>query len=254
MRYDILAARYARDRDSLAKGDFSYDKAYFDVLLLEQQSRIDGHAGFFRKYLSLIQEPLLDFGCGTGDFLLASQQAGIRHAVGVDIASDALEICRRYGLQQLVAYDGSGRLQTLESGTIGTIYSSQVIEHIPREQADRLLGEFYRILKPGGRMFLFFPAEKSETYNPDPTHVNFYRIDDFLQHIRSLGFTVEKFWSRIFFPPFDKYIMQIDGFLGARFPLLNGAISAARKHTYALLKRWFTATPGTQVNVIAVKK
>lgn len=231
-----------------------FDKRYFDNLLLEQDARILQSKGLFKKYKEFIFNPFLDFGCGTGAYLLVGKSEGLIHFIGVDISDSALKVCKDQGLENTIKYDGSGKIKAIKDNTIGTIHSSQVIEHIPRVESDKLLLEFFRILRPGGTLILFFPAEASEHYNPDPSHINFYQIDEFLNQIQEIGFQVNLFWSQLFIPPYDKYIMEITTFFSKYMPLINKLTYGTRKISYSLIKKYiYSKVKGTQINLIATK-
>jgi len=45
----------------------------------------------------------------------------------------------------------------LKSNSVGIIYSSHVLEHIPSERAQKALAEWYRVLKPGGKLYISVP-------------------------------------------------------------------------------------------------
>lgn len=45
----------------------------------------------------------------------------------------------------------------LSSNSVGIIYNSHVFEHFPREKAKAVLYEWYRVLKPGGKIFICVP-------------------------------------------------------------------------------------------------
>lgn len=45
----------------------------------------------------------------------------------------------------------------LKSNSARVIYSSHVFEHIPREQAQKTLAEWFRVLKPGGKLYISVP-------------------------------------------------------------------------------------------------
>ncbi len=46
---------------------------------------------------------------------------------------------------------------TLDSGSVDEIYSSHMIEHLTKEEFDQALSEWFRVLKPGGRITLRCP-------------------------------------------------------------------------------------------------
>ena len=247
--YKEVTSHYQRGKVNIEAIERTYDREYYRELVTRET---DIYTPFLSKYRNYIQEPILDFGCGAGGFMLAAKHMGLR-IIGADISRDSLDICRERGLDALILCDNSGELKELASDSIGTVYSSQVIEHIPRAQADKLLKEFHRVLRPNGTMMLFFPAECSRVYNPDPTHVNFYKTDEFLEQVRAMGFSVERFWSLLFIPPYDRYIMQISWFMSRWLPTFNRYIYGARKASYQILKRFIKRTPGTQINIIARK-
>jgi SAM-dependent methyltransferase len=112
-----------------------------------------------RPYLALLagHEPVLDVGCGRGEFLALLASEGIP-ARGVDSDAGMVARCRSLGLD-VEHGDGVEHLAGLADGSLGTIFSAQVIEHLPHEQLRRLLELSLRKLAPGG---LFI----AETVNP----------------------------------------------------------------------------------------
>ena len=80
---------------------------------------------------------VLDIGCGRGEFLEAAREAGIR-ARGIDLNGEMVALCRSRGLDAETAdlFEYLGR-QPDES--LGGIYCSQVIEHLPAERLPDLV-------------------------------------------------------------------------------------------------------------------
>ena len=128
-----------------------------------------------RVYLDLVadNQPVLDAGCGRGEFLDLLAERGIEFQ-GVDLDPDMVERCHEKGYDSVVLGDAIEVLEQAEPGSLGTIFSAQVVEHLPYEQLRRLLELGVSRLKPGG---LFI----AETVNPhsaqalkafwvDPTH------------------------------------------------------------------------------------
>jgi SAM-dependent methyltransferase len=127
-----------------------------------------------RPYLQLVagREPVLDVGCGRGEFLtlLASERIACS---GIDIDAGMIERCRAQGHDVLRA-DAVEHLEGLEDGGLGTVFCAQLIEHLAGSQLVRFLELTRRKLRPGGQLI-------AETVNPhsipawktfwvDPTH------------------------------------------------------------------------------------
>jgi len=112
-----------------------------------------------RPYLALIgdHEPVLDIGCGRGEFLAMLAAEGIS-ARGVDSDEGMVERCRTLGVEATLG-DANEYLESTEDGTFGTIFSAQLIEHLPYSELQRMLELARRKLRPGG---LFI----AETVNP----------------------------------------------------------------------------------------
>lgn len=65
------------------------------------------------------------------------------------------------------------------SESIDIICSNQVLEHISRGNFIYLMNEFWRVLKPGGRMEHCVPDYRSEYAWGDPTHKNIFTPKSF---------------------------------------------------------------------------
>ena len=91
-----------------------------------------------RVYLDELigQAPVLDFGCGRGEMLELLKDAGIE-AVGVDQDEDQIARCRARGLDA-VCSDGLDHLSGVADGSLGALFSSQVIEHLELDEIERL--------------------------------------------------------------------------------------------------------------------
>jgi SAM-dependent methyltransferase len=97
---------------------------------------------------------LLDAGCGTGLMLQQLKRFGM--AEGVDISEAALDFCRQRGLTAV--HEGDLRKLPFPDQSLDVITALDVIEHMEDDGAT--LREFGRVLKPGGRCFIFVPAHK----------------------------------------------------------------------------------------------
>jgi SAM-dependent methyltransferase len=102
-------------------------------------------------------DPVLDLGCGRGEFLSLLRDAGVE-AVGVDIDADMVAYARGEGLE--VEHTGAVEyLEGLADVSLGGIFAAQLLEHLPAATVVRLLELAAAKLRPGG---LFV----AETINP----------------------------------------------------------------------------------------
>jgi SAM-dependent methyltransferase len=112
-----------------------------------------------RDYLPLFAGlgPVVDLGCGRGEFLELLREAGIEGR-GVEGNAAAAAACRAAGLA--VAHgDLLGFLRALPAASVGGVFAAQVAEHLPPAVLSAMLAESHRALRPGGRLLL-------ETVNP----------------------------------------------------------------------------------------
>src|SRR5262249_9228433 len=83
------------------------------------------------------RDPVLDIGCGRGEFLEMMRDAGIA-ARGVDLSEEAVARCRQKGLAveqaDLFAY-----LRDLPDRSLASVFCAQVIEHLPPETLPGLI-------------------------------------------------------------------------------------------------------------------
>jgi O-antigen chain-terminating methyltransferase len=92
--------------------------------------------------------PVLDVGCGRGEFLELCREAGLP-ARGVDLDAGMVARCREAGLEVEQA-DLLRHLDGLPDGSLGGIFCAQVIEHLPVEALIALVRLAHAKLAPGG--------------------------------------------------------------------------------------------------------
>jgi O-antigen chain-terminating methyltransferase len=102
------------------------------------------------SYVPLFQglAPVVDLGCGRGEFLELLGESGIE-ARGVEGNAHVARECRERGLD---VSDGDlvGFLQQQTDGALGGVFAAQVIEHLPPAALQQALRESHRALRPGG--------------------------------------------------------------------------------------------------------
>ena len=117
--------------------------------------------------------PVVDLGCGRGEFLALLKERGIT-ARGVEGNANAVRECRDQGLD-VVQGDLLDFLRAEGAGSLGGVFAAQVAEHLPPQALTGLLAEAHRVLRRGGLLVLETVNPRSvvgflEVYNRDLTH------------------------------------------------------------------------------------
>jgi len=113
--------------------------------------------------------PILDVGCSLGYTLRAARDLGLE-CVGTDIAPYAIEACRKQGLKAEI---GDLESMPFEEGTFRVVIMKHVLEHTPNPRG--ALKEAYRILQPGGALFIAVPHAEYRKAQRNPMKSRFYR-------------------------------------------------------------------------------
>lgn len=147
-----------------------------------------------RRYVPLFAnapEPILDLGCGRGEFLELMRESG-KNAYGVDFNSYEVDKLNAAGLRGTQG-DIQLHLKQLENASIGGVFCAQVVEHLEPDSVYNMLAELHRVMKPTAPLVI-------ETVNPlsvfayhhlffkDPTHVFPVHPDTLVFMLRYTGF------------------------------------------------------------------
>lgn len=185
---EALRLEVASQRTSLARlpaaniQDHSLDPMY---VAFEEAFR--GSTQLIRErampYIAIIQDagagtpeaPVLDLGCGRGDWLDLLREHGLV-ARGVDSNRVFLGMCAARGLD-VIEGDVIEVLKTLPDSSFGAITGMHIAEHLPFDVLIRMLDECRRVLVPGGVLALETPNPEnpwvgSHFFYMDPTHRN----------------------------------------------------------------------------------
>jgi SAM-dependent methyltransferase len=128
---------------------------------------------FYLPFLWNVPGPVLDAGCGRGEFLRLLKEQGIA-ARGVDSNSLAVEACRAAGLDVREG-DAIDALAAVPPSSLGAVVAFQVVEHWPAAATFRFLAEARRAIAPGGVLVVETVNTDSlsamNAFYLDPTHV-----------------------------------------------------------------------------------
>lgn len=142
--------------NSLACGELSGDKSTVEYFLAVERDRFAQQAWTkeYFDYAGFGGKKVLEIGIGQGSDLMQFARAGAE-CHGVDITDNHLELtARNFRLQGKKAdlRKADATRLPFSDNTFDCIYSFGVIHHIP--EAERVLAEVHRVLKPGGKVML----------------------------------------------------------------------------------------------------
>jgi SAM-dependent methyltransferase len=100
-------------------------------------------------------EPVLDIGCGRGEFLELAREAGIK-ANGVDLDLDMVLYCQEKELD-VVREDAFAYLESIPDASLGGIFAAQVVEHLDPTRIIELVNLCHRKLQMDGVLILETP-------------------------------------------------------------------------------------------------
>ncbi|MBN1297806.1 class I SAM-dependent methyltransferase, partial [bacterium] len=125
------------------------------------------------RFFQNVPGPVIDIGCGRGEFLTLLREAGVPSR-GFDSNADMVGICREKGLD-VEAIDGIRGLESVAKDSLGGVFAAQVVEHLPSPALIRWLQAAFHALAPGGVLVYetintASPFALVTHYFKDPTH------------------------------------------------------------------------------------
>jgi len=119
-------------------------------------------------------QPVLDAGCGRGEFLAACRESGVE-ARGVDTNERSVADLKARGLDVALAAIPEC-FTSIAAGSLGSILAMHVVEHLPVEALFALFREAARVLRNDGLLMIETPNAESIAISAsdfwrDPTHL-----------------------------------------------------------------------------------
>jgi len=154
----------------------------------------------------------LDVGCGIG------RNLGVLPAgsVGVDHNAEAVAFARSMGHDAYTVQEFRSGGLAIPAAFDGLLVA-HVVEHMDRQQALQLLGDYLPFVRPGGRLFLVCPQERG--YASDPTHVWFAQDRELTELVGALSLELERSFSFPFPRAAGKLFIYNEFCVTARVPL-----------------------------------
>jgi SAM-dependent methyltransferase len=169
----------------------SMDGRVFSVK--EYQSLAEAIKARLRGWLPKdLHTPVLDMGCGPGNFLYLLERLGYTDLTGVDLSPEQIEMGARWCPKSTLIHGDVREFLGENPGHFGLITGFDIIEHFAKSEIMDLVKQIGSALLPGGRLIL-------QTPNAESPWGLMHRYHDFTHEIA-------------FDPPSLKHVLQINGF------------------------------------------
>lgn len=170
-----------------AAGD-GYTPGYFATRLAHDanRTRVWRHLTTYLQRWIGADARVLELGAGWCDF---SNNVVAGSVVAMDLDATVAEVAGP-GVTPVVG--DCSDLSRFEDGSFDVVFASNLLEHLDRPLASRLLAESMRVLTPGGRLILMQPNFRLNPgrYFDDFTHVAIYTDASLADFLTAEGWTI----------------------------------------------------------------
>ncbi|MEK6835285.1 MAG: class I SAM-dependent methyltransferase [Nanoarchaeota archaeon] len=179
MQDKIKEAIEAYDKIATTYADYTFPK------LLQFQ---------LNKFISLlVGKKILDAGCGPGRDLQYFNQEGL-DVTGIDISRGMLRECKRR--TGITALDMDMRKMSFQDNSFDGIWCMASLSDIEKDEAPKVIDEFYRVLKRGGVIYIAvkegegMQVVKKKKYNDMPRIYVYYKLSELQELLKKKFFVL----------------------------------------------------------------
>jgi 2-polyprenyl-3-methyl-5-hydroxy-6-metoxy-1,4-benzoquinol methylase len=193
MRRHVEAAERGNIPEMLEKQvDLRYRKKFYDHYVSKQVRAGNTEPtaadytlwaqGAERRFAGWLPEdksaPILDMGCGAGNFLFALARLGYSSLTGVDLSPEQVALARRWCPKAKIIEADVFEVLKANTGRYALVSGLDILEHFRKDEALTFLELAHKALFPGGRLILQTPNAASPFFGSvaysDFTHEWFY--------------------------------------------------------------------------------
>lgn len=199
-RQESLSIRLRDVTNPIVRGEAPGAGSRDDFLYRRLEDGLRGGEAEIREALSVYVDlaaehaPVVDVGCGRGEFLELCRSKGIE-ARGFDTNERAIADLVARGLRAEVA-PIPDCFSPLADASVGSILATHVVEHLPVGPLFSLFAESWRVLRPGGLLMIETPNARSIAVSAtefwrDPTHLAPRHVGALTLIAREIGFAID---------------------------------------------------------------
>ena len=139
---------------------------------------------------------VLDFGCGNGILLFLCALRGTKRHVGIDLSAAGLHAAKQSSEQAATGQysflcGGIERFHEIAAASFDAIILSNILDNLTPEDSKKLIGESFRVLKPGGRVLVKLNPHLSKE-EIDRFHIRIVSGDFLDDGLYLLNYSTEK--------------------------------------------------------------
>ena len=192
-RVDLVGQRNGGTTEELAtpgaaidmpafEGFQAFKDSFYHRLENRYRGSVDEIAARLQIYLPDVEaavlrtggKPVMDIGCGRGEWLGLLKRAGI-DGFGVDTNAVQIEAAKEQGLDVRLG-DALRALAEMDDNSLAMISAHHLVEHLPFDAVAWIAREALRVLAPGGVLLFETPHTRNvlvgaTTFHTDPTHL-----------------------------------------------------------------------------------
>jgi ubiquinone/menaquinone biosynthesis C-methylase UbiE len=153
---------------------------------------------------------VLDVGCASGAL---SSFIGKDRYYGIDSNKNLVNYCKTLKLKAKL---GRAQKISFKSNFFDCVFASHILEHLDASNQYKAFKEFYRVLKPGGKLILFSPTPFDIRFWDSPDHIRPLTHNSLKKFAENVGFEeIDTFYSKVRFLPkkMQFYLRSVPYFL-----------------------------------------
>lgn len=168
--------------------DGSFTPVNYGVLGIEEfmEGKVSSRVLNFLRPVNFTDATVLDIGFGRGEAIKYARDHGAKRCFGVDFSAPAVRIAKEFLAPIdtsvcpifLICSDVLALLPYVQTGSLDVVIMLDVIEHLPKGEAEEVLAHVNRALRPKGTLVIETPfyavdedliAQKGVYKDPSPT-------------------------------------------------------------------------------------
>jgi SAM-dependent methyltransferase len=172
--------------------DINYYDMNYDNFDMYQKS----HYKRYEMAKKIVKEDYIvgDMACGSGyGTLMLSENCKEVHGVDIDEVT-INEIKNRYNDENKVFFYNKNILNIDFENMFDMIVSFETVEHFEESEIDKLMFNFHRALKDGGKLLFSTPYNQEKSTESMKWHKTFYITEDKIKNLIEKYFKIEDIW------------------------------------------------------------